>query len=165
MYVSKITKFYCQPDMRSLSALCQGVHTHFHDGFWRSDHYFLIASHSNFLSAMQGFRDNEFFANSIWRYHDFSARGHFTLFHMTDSERATMTSWWRSILTFYLGCMVSEIMRFYCQPDMTSSLFRRQGALNVNFWLPILKGRPRFYISVELYRWYIDSAVLLKLTC
>jgi len=30
------------------------------------------------------------------------------------------------IVTFYLRCMVSEIMRFYCKPDMTSSWFRRQ---------------------------------------
>jgi len=29
----------------------------FHDGFWKSDHDFLIAFHSNFLSAMHGFRD------------------------------------------------------------------------------------------------------------
>jgi len=78
-----------------------------------------------------------------------SLPGHFTLFCMTDSERATMTSWWRSIVTFcnvkqflkwpklkkiarssiYLGCMVSEITRFYCKPDMMSLWFLRQGVL------------------------------------
>jgi len=31
----------------------------YHDGFWKSDHDFLIAFHSNFLSAIHGFRDNE----------------------------------------------------------------------------------------------------------
>jgi len=31
----------------------------FHDGFWKSDHDFLIAFHTNFLSRMHGFRDNE----------------------------------------------------------------------------------------------------------
>jgi len=30
-----------------------------HDGFWQSDHDFLIASHINFLSGTHGFRDNE----------------------------------------------------------------------------------------------------------
>jgi len=30
-----------------------------HDGFWKSDHDFLIALHSNFLSGMHGFQDNE----------------------------------------------------------------------------------------------------------
>jgi len=31
----------------------------FHHGLWQSDHYFLIAFHSNFLSGMHGFRDND----------------------------------------------------------------------------------------------------------
>jgi len=31
------------------------------------------------------------------------------------------------IYTFYLGCMVNEITGFYRKPDMTSSIFRRQG--------------------------------------
>jgi len=30
-----------------------------HDGFWKSNHDFLIACHSNFLSGMHAFRDNE----------------------------------------------------------------------------------------------------------
>jgi len=34
-------------------------HAIFHDGFWNSDHDFLIAFHNNFLSGMHGFRDNE----------------------------------------------------------------------------------------------------------
>jgi len=51
---------YCQPDMTSSWFLCQGVlQAIFHDGFWKSDHDFLIVFHSNFLSAMHGFRDNE----------------------------------------------------------------------------------------------------------
>jgi len=59
------------------------------------------------------------------RFRDIAARGHFTPLLMTDSERASMTSWYRSTVTFYLGCMVSEMTRFYCQPDMTSSWFLR----------------------------------------
>jgi len=31
----------------------------FHDGFWKSDHDFLIAFYTNFLSRMHGFRDNQ----------------------------------------------------------------------------------------------------------
>jgi len=42
------------------SVLRQGaLHSHVQDGFWKSDHDFLIASRSNFLSGMHGFRDNE----------------------------------------------------------------------------------------------------------
>jgi len=83
--------------------------------------------YSNFLSAM--------YVSDITRFYckpdcDFSVGGRFTLCHTTDSERATMTSWQRSIVTFYLGCMVSEITRFYGKPDMTSSWFLHQGALH-----------------------------------
>jgi len=38
--------------LRALYVLC-------HDGFWKSDHDFLIAFHSNFSSEMHSFRDNE----------------------------------------------------------------------------------------------------------
>jgi len=31
----------------------------FLDGFWKSDHDFLIAFHTNFLSRVHGFQDNE----------------------------------------------------------------------------------------------------------
>jgi len=58
--VSEITRFYCKPDMTLSSVLRQGaLHALFHDGFWKSDHDFLIAFHSNFLSWIHGFRDNE----------------------------------------------------------------------------------------------------------
>jgi len=60
MYVSELTRFYCQPDMSSSSVLRQGaLHAPFHGGFWKSDHDFLIEFHSNFLSVTNGFRDNE----------------------------------------------------------------------------------------------------------
>jgi len=59
----------------------------------------------------------------IWRHRDFAARGFFKRFIMTDSERATMTFWQRSTVTLHLGCMVSEITRFYCKAEMTSSWF------------------------------------------
>jgi len=48
-------------DMTSSSILHQGaLQAICYDGlFWKSDHDFLIASHSNFLVTMHGFRDNE----------------------------------------------------------------------------------------------------------
>jgi len=43
--------------MTSLLFLRQGLlHAILHDGFWKGDHDFLIAFHSNFLSVMHGFR-------------------------------------------------------------------------------------------------------------
>jgi len=58
--VFEITRFYCQLDMTSSRFHRQGApHFILHEGFWKSDHDFLIAYHSNFLSAMHGFRDNE----------------------------------------------------------------------------------------------------------
>jgi len=47
-------------DMTSSSVLRQGaLHAIFYDGFWKSDHDFQIVLHSNFLSAMHGFRVND----------------------------------------------------------------------------------------------------------
>jgi len=40
-----------------------------------------------------------------------------------------MNSKWRPVVTGYLGCMVSEITRFYDKPDMTFSWFLRQVSL------------------------------------
>jgi len=46
--------------MTSLWFLRQGApHVILNDGFWKSDHNFLIACHSYFLSGLHGFRDNE----------------------------------------------------------------------------------------------------------
>jgi len=133
--VSEITRFYCLPDMTSSSVLRQGaLHALFHDGFWKSDHDFLIIILSNVLATMLGFRDNEVVLTSGY---DIIVSpppgGCCTHFFMTDSEKATITSWWRSIVTFYLGCIVSEITRFHCKPDMTSSCFLRQEALQAIF--------------------------------
>jgi len=53
-------KRICQSDMTSSSVLRQGaLHEIVRDGLWLSDHDFLIALHSNFLSGMHVFRDNE----------------------------------------------------------------------------------------------------------
>jgi len=54
------TRFYCQLDMTSSSVLRQGaLCALFHDGFWKIYHDILIMSHSNFLSGMHGFGNNE----------------------------------------------------------------------------------------------------------
>jgi len=46
--------------MTSSRFLRQGaLHAILHDGFWKSDHVFLIAFYSNFFSVMHGFRYNE----------------------------------------------------------------------------------------------------------
>jgi len=48
------------PDMTSSWFLRQwSIYANLHDGLWNSDHDFLIAFHSNFLSAMHDFRDND----------------------------------------------------------------------------------------------------------
>jgi len=41
------------------STNCGALYAILHDRFWKSDHDFLIAFHSNFSSGMHGFRDNE----------------------------------------------------------------------------------------------------------
>jgi len=67
-------------------------------------------------------------------------------FFMTDSERAIMTSWYRSIEILYLRCMVSEITRCYCKPDITSSSFLRKGALQAIFRDGLWKSNHDFLI-------------------
>jgi len=89
---SKITRFYCQPDMTSSSVLRQGaLHALAHSGFRKSDHDFLIVIHSNFLSGMHGFRGNEDFLQAGYDVLVISW-GRYTRFFMTDSERAAITS-------------------------------------------------------------------------
>jgi len=89
--VSDITRFYCKADLTSSWFLRKGaLRAIFCDGFWKSDDDFLIAFHSNFLSGMHGFRDNE--ANRIWRHRDLSARVRFTQALLTESERVTPVS-------------------------------------------------------------------------
>jgi len=97
-----------------------GAPANFHDGLWKSDNNFLIALQTNFWSRMHSFRDNEvlmqpgydhdflttFYTNFLsrmhgfrdnevllWSHRDFSTRGGFRPIFMTDSGRATLTSW------------------------------------------------------------------------
>jgi len=55
--------------------------------------------------------------------------------------------------SFQLPCMISEIMRFYCQPDMMSSWFLRLAAFYTGFVEGIWKSDPSFIIMVH---WYIS---------
>jgi len=153
--VSEIKRFYCQPDMMSSSVLRQGaLKTLFHEGFWKSDHNFLIAFHSkfylrcmiskitrfyckpnmtsswflrqgalhaildyrfwkgdpdfilvlycNYTSIVHRFRFNLLHVCRKWRHNDFVTRGRFRWFLNTDSERVTPTSYSCSLDTFCL---------------------------------------------------------------
>jgi len=96
--VSEITRFYYKQYMASSWFSRQGsLYAILHDGFWKSDHDFLIGFHSN----------------------------------------------------FYLRCMVTEITRFYCKPDMTSSWFICQGALQAIFHDGFWKSDHDFLIVIH----------------
>jgi len=58
--VSETTRIYCKLDMTSSFFLRKEAHhTILYDGFRKRDHDFLLAFHSNVLSGMHGFQDNE----------------------------------------------------------------------------------------------------------
>jgi len=84
------------------------LHTRFHDGFWKSDYDFQLMIHSNVLATIHGFRDNKvvlptgydviFSPPPVVALHDvivISPHGGTSgNFFKTDSERASMTSWY-----------------------------------------------------------------------
>jgi len=55
---------------------------------------------------------------------------------------------------FFLWCMVCEITRFYCMPDMTSSWFLRQGSLHAILHHGFWKGYPDF---IFMFKWHFLS--------
>jgi len=97
--VSEITRFYCKPDMTSSWFLRLGaLQMIIQDRFWKSEHDFLIVIQINVFICDAWFpRYWDFIASKIWCHRDFFARGRYQRFFMTNSDRATMTSWWRSI--------------------------------------------------------------------
>jgi len=72
-----------------------------------------------------------------------------THFFMTNPVKGTTSSRLRSIVTFYLECMVSEKTRFYYKPDMMSSWFRRQRALQAIFHGGFWKSEQDILIAVH----------------
>jgi len=142
-------------------------HAIFHDRFCKSDHYFLIAFHSNFLSAINGLRDSEVLFFPDMTSSSVLHQGRFRRLFMTNSEKVTMTSRLRSIVTFCLGCMVSEITMFYCKKDMTSSWFLRQGALHAifldGFWKSDYDFLIAFYSNLlSLMHGFRDNDAILQ---
>jgi len=127
MHGFEITRFYWQPDMTSSSIVRQGErHAIVHDTFWKSDLNFLIAFDSNVLSAMHGFPYNVVLLLTGYEVIVISPlEGDSDDFHdiFWKSNRDFLIAFHSNFLTFFLGCIVSEKTRFYCQPDMTSSWF------------------------------------------
>jgi len=99
----------------------------------------MIVIHSNFLSAMHGFRDNDVLLPTEYDVIVIPPQG---ALHARPASRDFL---WRILkerpwppdsvpkVSFFLRCMVSEITRFYCKLDMTSSWFCRQGAFRAIF--------------------------------
>jgi len=138
MHGFRENEVFCKPNMKSSWFLRQwslhamtslwfsrqeALQAVFHDGFWKSEHDLLIAYLGNFLSGVHSFRDNEVLLPS--GYDSFLRQVELQAIFMTDFERATITSWQWSIITFYLWRKVYEITRFYCKPNITSSWFLR----------------------------------------
>jgi len=108
--------------MTSSPVLRQGaLHLHVHDGFWRSDHDFLIASRSNVLFGMHSFRDNEVLLEAgydvIVIYPPGGAARNFLI---ADSERVNLIFYECCIVTTRLSCTVFDLINFLLFPEMTS---------------------------------------------
>jgi len=66
------------------------LHATLHDGFWKSEHDFLMAFHCNFLSGMHGFWENEVLLQAGYDVIVISPQGSAARdFFIADSERAT----------------------------------------------------------------------------
>jgi len=146
--VSEITTFYCQPDMTSSSVLRQGaLRDHVHDWFWKSDHDFLKAFDSKFLHGMHGFRDNEVLLQAGYDVIMISPPGSVARnFLIADSERTTPIY---ISVALELNVCRAPFSIFHVFRKWRHSDFVTRGASG-NFWLRILKGRPRLYIHVHL---------------
>jgi len=72
----------------------EALHPLFHDGFSKSDYDFLIAFHSNLLSRLHGFWDNEILLQAWYDVIVISAQGGAARnCFIADSERATQVSY------------------------------------------------------------------------
>jgi len=133
--------------MRSSPVLRQGaLHALIHEGFWKSDHDFLKVFHCNFLSGMHAFRDNEVLLQAAYDVIVISPPGGLHAIFQDGFWKSDHDFLIAFHSNFYLKCMVSEITRFYCKPDMTSSGFLGQGRCTHFFDCRFWKGDPNFII-------------------
>jgi len=86
------------------------LQANFHDGFSKSDHDFLIAFHSNFLTGMHGFGDNEVLLPTGNDVIVISPLGGVSQVLLTESERATLVSYSWFIDIFRVSLTVSELI-------------------------------------------------------
>jgi len=148
MYVSEIMKFYCQPYMRSSSVIRQGaLHALFHKGFWKSDHDFLIAFHSNFYLRCMVSAITRFYCKPNLTSSWFLPQGalHAILQNgFWKSDHDFLIAFHSNFLSVMHGFQDNEV---YCQPDMTSSSVLRQGALHAHFHDGFWKSDHDFLIA------------------
>jgi len=123
--------------------------------------------HCNFLSAKRGFQDNEVFCKPDMTSSWFGRKG---------ALRAILhDAFWKSDHDFLIvidSNFVSGLHGFwdnkvFCKPDMTSSLFLRQGALSANFHDGFWKSDNNFLIVLHSkflfeMRGLRDNEVLLQ---
>jgi len=90
---------------------------------------------------------------------------------MTEFERAKLVSFQCTIigLTLFLSCIIPEIMRFSCKPEIPSWCYLRRGSRIHNFQWSILKGWPKVYNHVlstyfaYIYLWSLTSYSIFSL--
>jgi len=101
------------------------LHAIFHEGFWKSYHDFLIVFHSDFLSGMHGFRDNEVLLQAGYDVIVISPlAGVSGDFHdgFWKSDHDSLIAFHSNVLSGMRGFRDNEL---YCQPEMTSLWFIR----------------------------------------
>jgi len=149
--VFKLTWFYCQPDMTSSSVLHQeALHAHIHDWFWKSDHDFLIAFHSKYLSAMHGFRDIEDLLPTGYDVIISPLPGTLHAYFQVGfwkSEHDFLISFHSNILSGMHGFR-DNVVLFQARCDVI--VISSPGGAARIFLTADLKGRPRVYINVAL---------------
>ena len=91
--------------------------------------------------------NNCFFCKPKRRLRDIFVRGRSIQFSMTDSERVTTFSWNWSTEISSPSCTISEIRRFSCKLEMTSSVLSARGHVR-SLYRRTPKGRSWFPISV-----------------
>jgi len=86
---------------------------------------------------------------------------------MTSYDVIVISPTMTSIVTFFLRCMVFEITRFYCKPEVTSLWFLRQASLYAisrdGFWQSDHDFLTAFYNNIlSAMHGFRDNGVLLQ---